>query len=94
MRDVEPDEKVSVKYLRDGKSATATVCARNRRIRMVNFRCLPVPGRAGGNAALCLHARPMACSVGAELVALTPKLGQYFGSDKGLLVVRAPAIRV
>lgn len=27
----------------------------------------------------------------AELVPLTPKLGQYFGIDKGLLVVRAPA---
>jgi hypothetical protein len=27
----------------------------------------------------------------AELVSLTPKLGQYFGTDKGLLVVRAPS---
>ncbi len=27
----------------------------------------------------------------AELVPLTPKLGQYFGAEKGLLVVRAPA---
>ena len=26
-----------------------------------------------------------------ELVPVTPKLGQYFGTDKGLLVVRAPA---
>jgi predicted metalloprotease with PDZ domain len=26
-----------------------------------------------------------------ELVPLTPKLGQYFGADKGLLVVKAPA---
>ena len=25
-----------------------------------------------------------------ELVPITPKLGQYFGTDKGLLVVRAP----
>jgi S1-C subfamily serine protease len=28
---------------------------------------------------------------GAELVELTPGLGSYFGTDKGLLVVRAPA---
>jgi hypothetical protein len=27
----------------------------------------------------------------AELVPLNPKLGQYFGTDKGLLVVRAPS---
>src|SRR5690606_25573492 len=27
----------------------------------------------------------------AELVPLTPKLGQYFGTEKGLLVVRAPS---
>ena len=26
-----------------------------------------------------------------ELVPVTPKLGQYFGTDKGLLVVKAPA---
>ena len=26
-----------------------------------------------------------------ELVTLTPRLGSYFGSDKGVLVVRAPA---
>ncbi len=35
----------------------------------------------------------MACAAGvfgsAELVPLTPKLGQYFGTDKDLLVVRA-----
>lgn len=28
---------------------------------------------------------------GMELVALTPELGRYFGTDEGLLVVRAPA---
>jgi hypothetical protein len=30
----------------------------------------------------------------AELVPLTPKLGQYFGAEKGLLVVRAPDSRL
>jgi S1-C subfamily serine protease len=28
---------------------------------------------------------------GLELVSMTPRLGQYFGTDKGLLVVRVPA---
>ena len=30
----------------------------------------------------------------AELVSLTPKLGQYFGTEKGVLVVRAPDSRL
>ena len=92
MRDVEPEEKVSVRYLRDGKTAAATVVARpverlftmpmavaGRRFEgMPNFRIMRADGIFGS----------------AELVPLTPKLGQYFGTDKGILVVRAPDSRI
>ena len=33
---------------------------------------------------------PAANVLDMELVAMTPKLGKYFGTDKGVLVVRAP----
>jgi membrane-associated protease RseP (regulator of RpoE activity) len=92
MRDVEPEEKVAVRYVRDGKTASATVVARpvdrlftmpaavsRHRIEgLPNFRFMRADGAFGS----------------AELVPLTPKLGQYFGTDKGLLVVRAPDSRL
>lgn len=92
MRDVNPEEKVAVRYVRDGKTASATVVARpvdrlftmpmgvtGRRFEgMPNFRIMRADGIFGA----------------AELVPLTPKLGQYFGTDKGILVVRAPDSRI
>jgi S1-C subfamily serine protease len=93
MRDVNPEEKVAVRYIRDGKTASATVVARpvdrlftmpmavgtSRRFEgMPNFRIMRADGIFGS----------------AELVPLTPKLGQYFGTDKGILVVRAPDSRI
>lgn len=86
MRDVEPDEKVKVRYLRDGKAATATVVA--RRADTMFSAPLRASGFAHGPAFAFMRSSGFES---AELVALTPKLGQYFGTDKGLLVVRAPA---
>ncbi len=85
MREVEHDEKVKVRYLRDGKVASATVIAR----RMDPMMTMPLrelerfPGLA--------YMRSSGAFGAAELVAMTPKLAQYFGTDEGLLVVRAPA---
>jgi membrane-associated protease RseP (regulator of RpoE activity) len=93
LRSVEPGKVVKVDYLRDGKKHSAsvtTVAAEPPVMRMVREH-LPmlgdfVPGhfdefvgRGRGFRAL-------------ELVPITPKLGQYFGTDKGLLVVRAPNV--
>ncbi|MGH8148744.1 MAG: hypothetical protein ACRETB_02025 [Steroidobacteraceae bacterium] len=56
-----------------------------------------VPGQVGGPVvAPPLPGLPYfealsAETAGLELVALTPALGSYFGTDKGVLVVRAPA---
>lgn len=91
MRDVDPDEKVTVRYERDGKKASATVVAR-RTDSMFTMPLRP-PGPRGFEPPIAfgfLRSRDLFGS-GAELVALTPKLGQYFGTDEGLLVVRAPA---
>ncbi|HWK75149.1 MAG TPA: PDZ domain-containing protein [Povalibacter sp.] len=92
MSDVEPDQKVTVKYLRDGKVATATVTARAGMV--AGRRIFNMPPLAMGRIdALPTFAFARADGVfgSAELVPLNAKLGQYFGTDKGLLVVRAPS---
>jgi hypothetical protein len=94
LRGLEPGKPVKVEYLRDGKKLTTTVttvAAEPPMVRMVRehlprFEGMELPpefqdfigGPGRGFRAL-------------ELVPVTPKLGQYFGTDKGLLVVRAPA---
>src|SRR3954453_3333128 len=100
MRDVGPDSKVKLKVLRAGKSQDFVVAARPG----MAFRTHPMPAippippipplppDASGYGAferfgpMFIHG-----SLGEmELVSLTPQLGKYFGTDKGVLVVRAP----
>lgn len=90
MREVKPGDKVSVRYRRDGKVSTATVTAEAPHEHTFT-RSFTFDGEPG------MHFPPMAFmrSFGgafgsAELVPMTPKLGQYFGTERGLLVVRAP----
>jgi predicted metalloprotease with PDZ domain len=96
MEDVKPGEKVQLRYRRDNKVATATVIAEEPMDRVFS-RPLAIRGQFGSGVAAAMPFPPLAMmrAVGvfgsAELVPLTPKLGQYFGTDKGLLVVRAPA---
>ncbi|HEX9207925.1 MAG TPA: PDZ domain-containing protein [Steroidobacteraceae bacterium] len=94
LRGIQPGTVVKVDYLRGGKRATAAVktsvaeppMARLLREHMPMLEGMQLPpefehmlgGPARGFRAL-------------ELVPVTPKLGQYFGTDQGLLVVRAPA---
>jgi type II secretory pathway component PulC len=85
---IKPGEKVSVKYSRDGKTRTAEVTTKTLGDRTYSYaprygRVFEVPPFAFGPADSILG--------NAELVPLTPKLGQYFGTEKGLLVVRAPS---
>lgn len=90
IHDIKPDSKVSVRVKRDGKTQDFTVVAR------------PGPGiMAFGDDLPTLPemtqiapARPFFMIQGPlsnmELATLTPQLGKYFGTDKGVLVVRAP----
>ncbi len=89
LRGMQPGQAVKIEYLRDGKRQVANVTtaaaeppmARLLRQHLPEGMAFPDfneflgPGRAFGSL---------------ELVAMTPGLGQYFGTDKGLLVVRAP----
>jgi S1-C subfamily serine protease len=92
MRDVDPGEPVKVEYLREGRKDSATVAttaAEPPVVRILRER-LPAHGLEGlpipGIDALLGPERGFRSL---ELVPLTPKLGRYFGTDKGLLVVRA-----
>jgi hypothetical protein len=91
MGDVEPGQSVKVEYRRAGKVSTASVKAEP--VHNVFFG----PGFEGPMPPLPPHAPAMRFfthRVGPfgdlELVPLTAKLGKYFGSDQGLLVVRVP----
>jgi predicted metalloprotease with PDZ domain len=88
MRGVEPDARVSVRALRDGHPRDFTVIARAAPMALVTARGLPNLdlGPVRIRDAFMLNG-PLGDM---ELATLTPRLGSYFGSDKGVLVVRAP----
>lgn len=92
MREVKPGEKVKVRYRRDNKVATATVTAQEP-VRMYPAHPTGALRAAGPTMPLApMVALRVAGVFGStELVPLTPKLGRYFGTEKGLLVVRAPS---
>jgi S1-C subfamily serine protease len=96
MRGLQPGQKVKVDYLRDGKKLSTTVTtvaaepplARMLREHLPMLEGMQIPPELqemvhpGGRGFRAL-----------ELVPITPRLGQYFGTDKGLLVVKAPPVQ-
>ena len=94
MRGVEPGRAVKVDYLRGAERRTASVTAAPAEpaiVRVFRERRAGPPGEGMPMPAIEALLGPPPAFGALELVALTPKLGQYFGADKGLLVVRAPA---
>ena len=88
MRAVKPDSKVSVRVLREGSPHDFTVVARQSPgYFFANFPPFTEP-LVGGPRGPFLVQGPM---MDMELATLTPQLGRYFGSETGVLVVRAPA---
>ena len=87
MRDVSPGDKVAVRYRRAGKMLSANVVAQAPADRV--FASAGVAGRLPGMPFVSFM-RSEGVFGSAEMVSLTPQLGRYFGTDKGLLVVRAP----
>lgn len=91
MREVEPGQKVALGLRRDGRDRELFIVARPADLaRWTGEAGVPGPGvppvppvPEAGHFLLRGFAD-------AELVALTPKLGRYFGTDKGVLVLRVP----
>lgn len=89
MRAVEPGDKVSLELQRDGKPVKVTVVAKPSE----DLMFMAGPGQPGWHLQGGMPPMPhfLAGPFGdAEFVEMTPGLGRYFGTDKGLLVVQAP----
>lgn len=99
LRDIKPGDKVDLKVLRDGTTRNLTATARpdgDEFFVAREFPAIPsipampdmprVKALAGWDGPMII-AGPMADM---ELARLTPRLGRYFGTDTGVLVVRAP----
>ncbi|MDH4260926.1 MAG: PDZ domain-containing protein [Gammaproteobacteria bacterium] len=102
MKDVEPGQKVALELRRDSKPVKVTVVARP----MDQVFMAGPGMMEGAHPALRPPRPPMPTMEAmardrghhwllegwsdAELVQLTPALGRYFGTDKGVLVARAP----
>lgn len=95
MAGVEEGDRLDVEYLRDGAVAEVTLEPRARTPRMLTFgmpeapRAPRAPAAPGFSQFVFLDGRGGWGDM--EMVPLTEDLGRYFGTDKGLLVVRAPS---
>jgi C-terminal processing protease CtpA/Prc len=90
MRNVEPNSKVKIRVLRAGKPLDFDVTARpvENAWGIPGMPPLPEMPFDGLNGFMGGGARGSVA--GMELATLTPQLGTYFGTDKGVLVLRAP----
>jgi C-terminal processing protease CtpA/Prc len=99
MRKVDPDSKVKVTVMRDGKPHEFAVTARpgagHFGMHELHHPHPPLPPNPAGDPffeefsympPMMIHG-PLGEM---ELATLSPQLGRYFGTDKGVLVVRAP----
>jgi S1-C subfamily serine protease len=94
LRGVEPGQVVKVDYLRAGKKSTASVTTIAAEPPMMRVMREHMPLLEGVELPPDFEeflGGPGRSFRSLELVPVTPKLGQYFGTDRGLLVVRAPA---
>jgi predicted metalloprotease with PDZ domain len=87
MRAVKPDGKVNVRVMRDGKPREFTLTARPGLGYYLARGFGPGPQVLARARAPLMLPGPL---MDMELASLTPQLGRYFGTDQGVLVVRAP----
>lgn len=86
MRDVKPDSRVKLRVLRAGQPREFVLTARAGPSLFAG--ALPdLPYALSDVQGAYLLRRPL---TDMELASLTPHLGSYFGTEKGVLVVRAP----
>jgi S1-C subfamily serine protease len=97
MRDVDPGDEVSLEYERDGKKSSVTVVTDEMDPEAFGFAF----GQGMDHLMHNLEDLPAIVNLpnlhdfnsrwgDMEMVTLTSGLGEYFGTDKGILIVRAP----
>lgn len=90
-QDAKPDMPVVIEFKRDGKSQKTEVTPKTAFTYFRPPTLPPLPDLSGIEDLNRLFGGRDRSGLGsAELVELTPGLGAYFGTPKGLLVVRAP----
>jgi type II secretory pathway component PulC len=91
MRKVNPGDSVALSYRRDNKVVNANLVAQPLKDRFFTRAIPATPGIPPmPHMPNFVFMRGDGVFGSAELVPMTPKLGQYFGTETGLLVVRAP----
>jgi S1-C subfamily serine protease len=88
MREVKADSRVKVRVLRDGQSREFVLTARAGPSLLASIPDMTDLAALPEVRGDFMFRRPLR---DLELVTLTPRLGSYFGTDKGVLVVRAPS---
>lgn len=93
LREVKPDSKVKLRVERDGKGRDIEVVSRAFSPEVFAYRNDPPPGvpDPGRLGQFNFQFGPRSELRGLEVTTLTPQLGRYFGTSKGVLVVRAPS---
>ncbi len=88
----EANKKLNIKVLRDGKPKDLVVTARAMAVEpaIVADRFALFPGGSAESPVYSFRELGIPTLSNMQLVTLTPGLGHYFGTDKGVLVVRAP----
>lgn len=90
LRDVEPNSKVMIHVMRDGKPSDFDVTTRPLEAAWGMPGMPPHPGVPFDGFQQEFPGGMHGPVAGMELATLTPQLGAYFGTDKGVLVLRAP----
>jgi predicted metalloprotease with PDZ domain len=88
IRDVKPDDKLVVRVVRAGSARVFSITPRERPDVIAFGRALPELPILPPLSPTFLVNGPLS---NMELATLTPHLGKYFGTEKGVLVVRAPS---
>jgi hypothetical protein len=94
LAEVRPDETLRARVLRDGKVREVELVARRSPVGFAAGRVapfdLPLPPPSPDGSPLLQWLGEGPAVGGLELATVTPGLGRYFGTDEGVLVVRAP----
>lgn len=97
LRDTKPEQQVTLRYRRDGKTAEANVTTEAFVFPSVAWQsdagngfAFAMPPQLPEHGMATVFKHFLSGWGDMELVDISPALGKYFGTDKGVLVVRAP----